>query len=176
MRTSASLAVAIAVALIASLASCSRSAPPQAAPPAPDDPASALPVLSALPPSPVAPTLAPPLDDEPRGEGGACGALLDRFTEARRAGSGACKVDVDCATFAGGLDREAKCGGVTDRATATKLSAIEAEWRKRGCRYEWNCGAQSFEPACEAGTCVSRPRYRPKVGLAPSASACDARG
>lgn len=132
-------------------------------------------MLSAEPPSAVAPTLNPAFDDEPRGKGESCGAILDRFTKARRAGSGTCKVDSDCATFAGGLDREAKCGGVTDKATAQKLQPIAEEWQRAGCRYEWNCAPQSFQPTCDAGVCVGHRPYRPKLGRAPSAAACRVR-
>lgn len=87
------------------------------------------------------------------GQGGArCTEIAARFRFEVAAGSGACTSSSECACFnpvAFGVG----CGGVTGKASAARLSAIEAEFRAAGCPWPTQCAAQMCLPVCRAGRC-----------------------
>jgi hypothetical protein len=81
-----------------------------------------------------------------------CNDLGRRFRGELEKG-GACSTDADCGCYnpvASGL----ACGGVTDKATAGRLSLMEVEFHTARCSSPHQCPAQVCAPKCNAGRCV----------------------
>jgi hypothetical protein len=84
-------------------------------------------------------------------QGARCSAIGRRFRAELDKG-GACATDADCGCYnpvASGL----ACGGVTDRATAGRLSLLEVEFHAAKCPWPHQCAAQVCAPKCRAGRC-----------------------
>lgn len=80
-----------------------------------------------------------------------CNRIKSDFRKVLDSATGTCKVDDDCGCYNGVAG---DCGGVTDKATSTKLAAIEAEFHKERCSYDTHCAAWACAPKCRNGTCV----------------------
>src|SRR4051812_16265677 len=121
--------------LVIALAACSKEH--KGAPAAPPGPA---PVVDAPPTMPPAPAQA------------RCAEIAARFEAALHAASGLCATAAECACY-NPVAKSAGCGGVTDRATADQLSALEAEFHQASCRWPVECAAWSCAPKCVNGHC-----------------------
>jgi hypothetical protein len=118
------------------LVGCNREA--RQNPPAPSDPAS----LPAPTPAPT-PTPTPTVDDP-------CAEIRTRFNAELAKKTDACNTDADCACHGA---EGGGCGGVTDKATATRLAPISKEFHDKGCRYLVQCAAWACAPKCQNGRC-----------------------
>jgi hypothetical protein len=90
----------------------------------------------------------------------ACPAIASRFRDTLAHAPGTCHVDADCGCYDPVVE-EVGCGGVTDRATATRLQAIEAEFLGVGCPWPHLCAAIACTPVCHEGRCMDRLAVAP---------------
>jgi hypothetical protein len=72
----------------------------------------------------------------------------------------ACATDADCGMYAGG---PVDCGGVVDRASATRIQQLTDAFRAQQCRFAVHCGPRAAWPACQDGRCFESPTARPSV-------------
>ena len=80
-----------------------------------------------------------------------CADLVARYRGVLASADGTCSSDADCAVY-GGLDPDAICGGLTDRATADALTAIGTQADAAGCpRSGYSCPAIPIR--CTDGAC-----------------------
>lgn len=107
-------------------------------PPAPSDPAP----TSTLAPTPTS-TPAPVVSDP-------CDEIRTRFNAELAKKTDACSGNADCACYGA---EGGGCGGVTDKATATRLTPISKEFHDKGCRYLVQCAAWACAPKCQNGHC-----------------------
>lgn len=99
---------------------------------------------SAVPPPPA---VAPPPGDP-------CDVHRAAFRAALASATGACTADAECGCY-DPVVGEAGCGGITDGATAARLSAIEADFHRDDCPWPHMCGPWSCTPVCREGRCVN---------------------
>ncbi|HEY1957104.1 MAG TPA: hypothetical protein VGH28_15900 [Polyangiaceae bacterium] len=101
----------------------------------------------------------------PRADAGAspaaCASTLASYDALVVAG-GACSVDADCECFQGGVSTKSACGGVTDRATATKLEALRAEYEHASCD-ALSCAASLCRPVCVGERCTNGEDAPPRA-------------
>ncbi|HEX4512800.1 MAG TPA: hypothetical protein VGH87_03275 [Polyangiaceae bacterium] len=82
-----------------------------------------------------------------------CASTLASY-DALVAAGGACTTNADCECFNGGVSPKTPCGGVTDKATATKLGALITDYEAAHCS-SLMCAAFTCKPACNAGRCTN---------------------
>jgi hypothetical protein len=134
-----------ALAVIMAMSGCGKEQPPDTAKPtAPITPSGTTATTGAVAPRAAAPAAV-------------CEVKVDELNAAVAAG-GSCTTDTGCTCFNGGVSPKYGCGGVTDKATATKIEAIAREFAAGSCKSGINCAAWSCQPICTAGKCVNGPR------------------
>ncbi len=84
--------------------------------------------------------------------GASCASIVSSY-DALVAAGGACKADGDCACFSGGVSPKSGCGGVTDRATRTKLESLARDFADAKCGSHMACAAWQCAPVCQARKC-----------------------
>jgi hypothetical protein len=91
-------------------------------------------------------------------EAPSCAERVDAFEGTLVASTGgACTADTDCKCYPGGVSKKHSCGGVTDTASAEKLSTIAAEYLKDGCKSGIDCAARMCIASCQNGRCTEGP-------------------
>ena len=95
------------------------------------------------------------VEDAVKPAGATCKDLADSFRKTWKQAPGTCAADADCGCFNPVIE-EAGCGGVTDRATATKLAGIESAFHVASCPWPHLCAAQVCAPRCTAGRCANQ--------------------
>ena len=62
-----------------------------------------------------------------------------------------CTTAADCSMYPGG---PVNCGGVVDRATATRLWQLTDAFRAQRCQYAVHCGPRAVAAVCQSGRCA----------------------
>jgi hypothetical protein len=109
-------------------------------------------------------------------EAPSCAARVDAFEGTLVASSaGACTADTDCKCYPGGVSKKHSCGGVTDTASAEKLSSIAADYLKDGCKSGIACPATVCMASCQGGRCIDGPPPKPPIATGDGGKSCDER-
>ena len=64
-----------------------------------------------------------------------------------------CTEDADCTCYNGGVRDVTNCGGVSERATASRMNALTDELRKARCSPSVACAASVCSARCVSGVC-----------------------
>jgi len=131
-----------------------RGGPDGPAAPPPTAVASAPPptaVASAPPPGPATTAGSAPADTRDPG----CADLESRAAKTLAAAPGTCTKSADCTCYPGAIIPG--CGGVTDAATASAITALYNDYRTKKC-LRTHCAPRACDAACENGRCVEARR------------------
>jgi hypothetical protein len=81
-----------------------------------------------------------------------CGTIARRFDTVLSGENLTCRKNTECGCYSQ-VSINAGCGGVTDRATADRLKALEKEFHQAGCSWPVNCPLWFCDPVCVNGRC-----------------------
>ena len=66
-----------------------------------------------------------------------------------------CATDRDCVCYGGGVESVTDCGGVSDRATADRIGALQGEFTVAQCAYGVDCAPSICSTGCRQARCTT---------------------